>query len=190
MVEESDSDLVACIRQGNLDAFERLYHRHKRVIFRAALAMTGDRGLAEEVLQDTFVRMYQHIHTLHGDPSLAPWLYRVAMNLCHSRLRRKRGWLVSLEDLVALPRALWAASPEDTHHAHEQTNTLATAVARLPTKQRAVVVLYYLEEFSLEEIAYILQCPVGTVKSRLHGARQTLAAALGAAPLLGALQPA
>lgn len=193
MVDGTDYELVTRVRQGDLCAFETLYHRHKRAVYRTALAITGDPVLSEEILQDTFLRVHRHIQDLNGQPSLAPWLYRVAVNLCYSRLRRKRARTVSLEDLPLLPRSLLGASPEEGHYARESRSHLFAEIERLPFKQRAVLVLYYLQGFSLEEIAYMLDCPVGTVKSRLHHARQALAAALepglATAPLALAPQP-
>jgi RNA polymerase sigma-70 factor, ECF subfamily len=188
MADDTDTRLVTRIRQGDRDAFESLYERHKRAVYRTALAITSEPNLAEEVLQDTFLRTHQHIHELNGDPSLAPWLYRVAVNLCYSRLRlrRRQRIAVSLEDLPVLPLHLCSRSAEEQHNVAEGKNQLMAEIERLPFKHRAVIVLHYLQGFSLDEIAYVMDCPVGTCKSRLHHARQALAQALGPASVVAA----
>jgi RNA polymerase sigma-70 factor (ECF subfamily) len=170
----ADADLVAALRAGDSTAFEALYDKYKAQIFRSALAITGDRRSAEEVLQDTFVQAYTHAGSIDDRVSIAPWLHRIAINLSANRRARKRLTLVPLDSLTYRLFANDDDAPDRLAERNELRRVVQRAVAELDFKHRAVIVLFYLQDFSLKEIAYILDCPVGTVKSRLHYACQTL----------------
>jgi len=169
-----DAELVLRIRDGDLVAFEVLYHKYKRQLYQTALAITGDRGAAEEILQDCFVRAYGAMDRVDVNLTLSPWLHRIVVNLSYNWTNRNRQWAVSLEavldGLIASPNA----SPEYTAEGHAVSEIVREAIASLHFKQRVVVVLFYLQGFSSPEIAYILDCPIGTIKSRLHYACKTL----------------
>jgi RNA polymerase sigma-70 factor (ECF subfamily) len=172
----SDSEIIAQAQAGDLRAFETLYRKHEHQVYRTALAILSNSQAAEEVLQDCFLRAYKHLHRLNGEPSVSPWLHRVAVNLCYSRLRRNYlcQVTVSLESLSNCLFPSLGPSPEESTQHSETSAAIQSGIASLDFKHRSVVVLYYLQEFSLEEVAYILDCPVGTVKSRLHYARKEL----------------
>jgi RNA polymerase sigma-70 factor (ECF subfamily) len=169
-----DGELVPRIRDGDLDAFETLYRKYKDELYRTASAITRDRGAAEELLQDCFLRAYDHMDRVDGYSSLRPWLHRIIVNLSYNWAAKKRLRLISIEDvfdrLLIVPRG----SPERAFEREELLQVVDEAVRSLSMPQRAVVVLFYLQGFSLAEIAYVLDCPVGTVKSRLHSARKAL----------------
>ncbi len=169
-----DGELVPRIQDGDLGAFEALYRKYKDELYRTALAITRDRGVAEELLQDCFLRAYDHIDSVHGYSSLRPWLHRIIVNLSCGWAARKGPRLVSLEEvfdrLLSVPRS----SPERALERQEVIQVVDEAIRALGMPQRVVVVLFYLQGLSLAEIAYVLDCPVGTVKSRLHHARKTL----------------
>ncbi|MBI3979262.1 MAG: RNA polymerase sigma factor [Chloroflexi bacterium] len=170
----TDGDLVARIRRGDADGYGELYERYKGPIFRTALAMTRDRGLAEEVLQDCFLRAFAAIDRAQEDVSLGPWLQRIAMNLALNVLGRKRLSLVPIEMIGdGLPSAE-RTSPESVAANGELRQVVRAAIGELSPDHRAVVVLYYLHGYGLAEVAGILDCPVGTVKSRLHYATRWL----------------
>jgi len=169
-----DGQLISQIRKGNILALEVLYEKYKGQVYRTALAITRDRGAAEDILQDCFLKVYTHVDKLDGSLPLSPWLYRVAVNLSYNWANASRRWLIPLEGvidhLVAGPRTL----PESTFERGEVQHVIQKAIASLSFEHRVVIVLFYLDGFSLNEIAYILDCPVGTVKSRLHYARRNL----------------
>lgn len=169
-----DGELVARIREGDLDAFETLYRKYKDELYRTALAITRDRGAAEELLQDCFLRAYDHMDRVDGYASLRPWLHRIVVNLSYNWSAKRRLRLISIEDvfdrLLMVPRT----SPERAFEREELLQVVDEALRSLSMRQRVVVVLFYLQGFSLAEIAYVLDCPVGTVKSRLHNARRVL----------------
>jgi RNA polymerase sigma-70 factor (ECF subfamily) len=168
-----DAGLVSRICAGDLGAFELLYRKYKSRLYRTALAVTGDRGAAEEILQDAFVRAYAAMGRADGSVSLSPWLHRIVVNLSCNWIKRNRQWLLTLDtwlDRLAVP----AVSPEYAAETIELGEIVREALAGLGFNQRAVLVLFYMQGFNLSEIAYILDCPVGTVKSRLHYACKTL----------------
>ena len=175
-ISSSDAELITQAQAGNLVAFELLYRKHERQVYRTALAILGNTQAAEEVLQDCFLRTYKHLLRLNGDPSISPWLHRVAINLCYSRLRHNylTRITVSLESLSSSLFPAPGPSPEESTCQTELQTAIQRGIASLSLSHRAVIVLHYLQGFSLEEIAYILDCPIGTVKSRLFHARRML----------------
>ncbi|HID87770.1 MAG TPA: sigma-70 family RNA polymerase sigma factor [Anaerolineae bacterium] len=174
MSASEDAQLVAQIKAGDLKAFEALYHKYKGPIFRTALAITRDQGAAEDVLQDCFLRVYLHIHKVDGSVPLSPWLHRIAVNLSYNWAAKQRLRWIPLEEVMDRLRASSPLSPERTAERVELQQIVQEAINSLDFKQRVVLILFYLQGFSLAEIAYILDCPVGTVKSRLHYGRENL----------------
>lgn len=169
-----DADLIERVRKGELEAFEALYNKYRREVFQTALAITRDRQAAEEILQDCFVRAYKHIDRLDGSGSIAPWLHRVTVNLCYTWISRRRPFALPIEEMLDRITAPSRVSPEHQTERHQFQEAVREAIDSLGSKHRAVIVLHYLHGFSLAEIAYILDCPVGTVKSRLHYACKKL----------------
>ncbi|MBI3286998.1 MAG: sigma-70 family RNA polymerase sigma factor [Chloroflexi bacterium] len=175
-----DADLVSRTLAGDLDAFEALYNKYKRSLYRTALAITEDDGAADEILQDCFLRAYAHLPRLDLSTPLAAWLHRIAINLSYNRVAQRRLWSVSLDQIIDRLGAGSIPSPEQALERSELRERVRRAIHALGFEQRVVVLLYYLQGFSLAEIAYILDCPLGTVKSRLHHARRKLRRELGA----------
>ena len=166
-------ELIARAKQGDARAFEALYHFHKTPIFRTALAISGDSHLAEEILQEVFIRAHKNLQRMHDDTSLAPWLYRVTVNLTYDLTARRKRRQTLREKLPEwLPQPL--KSPETHLEYQELQSMVLQAINQLEIKQRTVLVLFYLQDFSMGEIADITDVPVGTVKSRLHYARRNL----------------
>jgi len=170
-----DADLIRRMAElDDVDAFAVLFERHRVSVYRAALALTGDPGASEEVVQDTFGRAYIHRRRLRTDVSPLPWLHKVALNLCYSRLARRRLRSEPVTDLVAERMADVTAGPAANAEWSELRVIVREGIAGLSEKHRAVVVLYYLEGRSLQETADVLGLPLGTVKSRIHHALRDL----------------
>lgn len=169
-----DADLLRRVQADDLDAFEQFFARYRTPIYRTAYGLTGDRQAAEEVLQDTFARAYQRRHTLRLDVSPLPWLHRVSLNLCYSRLSRRRLDTAPIDDNAE--RVVADDKPLPAEHAEraELREIVRDGIAGLPEKHQSVVVLYYLQRMSLQETAEILDIQLGTVKSRLHYALRNL----------------
>jgi RNA polymerase sigma-70 factor (ECF subfamily) len=179
-VAQDDTSLVHRTQQGDMAAFEALFHKYQGAIYRTAYAITRDAGAAEEVLQDCFYKTYLNILKITGEGSLSPWLHRVAVNLSCNALKKRRVWLEPLESVAEYFFAETHQSPEHLAERTELQGTMREVINTLSLKHRIVVTLHYLQDFSLPEIAYILDLPVGTVKSRLHHARKELRSKLEA----------
>jgi RNA polymerase sigma-70 factor (ECF subfamily) len=171
---DEDAQLVARIRGGDLCAFEALYHKYKRSLYHTALAITGNVGAAEEALQDCFVRAYAALDRVDATEPLSPWLHRIIVNVSYNWIARTQRWPLALDAFVDRLLTGPASCPEHYAETSEMRSIVREAVAALGVKQRSVVVLFYFQGFSLAETAYILDCPIGTVKSRLHRASQVL----------------
>ena len=175
-----DSELIPRVQRGDLAAFEALYDRYKGQVYRAALAITRDQGAAEDILQECFLRVYAHIDRIDVARPLSPWIHRVAVNLSYNWVTKRRRWFPSLGEVIEQFVGDHHDSPEHVVEREELQRIVQEAIHSLSFAQRVVVILFYLNGFSLEEIAYILDCPVGTVKSRLYYGRQNLKRRLGA----------
>jgi RNA polymerase sigma-70 factor (ECF subfamily) len=166
--------LIRRIRADDIDAFEVFFDRHRSLIFRTAYGLTGDRTAAEEILQDTFIRAYRHRSTLRDDISPVPWLHRVALNLCYTRLGRRRLDTAPIDETAAGELRDHALEPPDWAIREELRRTIRRGIAELAPKHQGVIVLYYLHGLSLQETAKVLDVALGTVKSRLHYALHAL----------------
>jgi RNA polymerase sigma-70 factor, ECF subfamily len=176
--QDLDAELLRRVQADDLDAFEEFFARYRASIYRTAYGLTGDRQAAEEILQDTFARAYQRRHTLHSDVSPLPWLHRVSLNLCYSRLSRRRVATNPIDDVTESSRADDGPLPADRAEQAELRRIVRDGIAALPEKHRSVIVLYYLQRLSLQETSEVLGIQLGTVKSRLHYALRGLRAHL------------
>ncbi|MEK6207665.1 MAG: sigma-70 family RNA polymerase sigma factor [Chloroflexota bacterium] len=181
----TDHELVYAARDGETAAFDALFYKYRDGIFRLGLAITKDPSSAEEIVVDTFARAHRALARLEPDSSLRPWLYRVAVNLSYNRRPRKGVVLSSLDDAVDEALANEDGSPSYQAEQAELRRLVLGAVEELGPKHRLVVVLHYLNGLNLAEIAEVMDCPVGTVKSRLHYALRRLRTHLAAHPELG-----
>ena len=168
-------DEAALIRRaaaGDEPAFEALVRRHAEAILAVARARTADRALAEEILQDTFVRLFRHLPRFRGESSLRTWLVRVALNLVIDSKRRD---LRRFE--VALPEHEPPSTDEGAEHARirlQEAARVRAAIARLSEPLRLAVTLRYDAGLGYGEIGRVLDVPIGTVASRLAAALRQL----------------
>jgi RNA polymerase sigma-70 factor (ECF subfamily) len=173
-VDNADGHLVVRIRDGDIEALGELYERYKAPMYRTALAITRDAKAAEDILQEAFLRVYTYSHTIDETVPLGPWLYRVTVNFAYTWIRQVKRRLQSFQDVLDR----WASSaqwhPEVITEEEEWRQVLQQAIDTLPDRHRVVIILHYLEGLSLKEIAYVIGAPEGTVKSRLHYARESL----------------
>jgi RNA polymerase sigma-70 factor (ECF subfamily) len=174
VVTQQPDPLVARMRSGDPDAFEEFFAAYERPVYMTALAITRDPFLAEEILQDCFVKAYRNRHRLRTDRSPLPWLHRVTTNLCYSRIARRRVMIEPLTSLISNLVADLTSRPEEVVESREIIEVLQRAIDALPPKQQTAVILYYLHGYSLAEAAEIAGCNVGTMKSRVHYALKAL----------------
>ena len=168
------NDLVERMQSGDLDAFEEFFNSYKRPVYQTALAITRDPFLAEEVLQDCFVKAYRVRERLDPMRSPLPWLQRVTINLCYSRVSRRKAMAEPLTSLITNLVVDLAARPDQVVESREVLDVLQRGIDALPPKQQTAIILYYLHGYSLAEAAEIADCNVGTMKSRLHYALKAL----------------
>ena len=175
-----DNELIPRVRRGDLAAFEALYDKYKGQVYRTALAIIRDKSAAEDILQECFLRVYAHIDKIDISRPLSPWIHRIAVNLSYNWVTKRQRWFPLLGEVVDQFVGDHHGSPEHILEREELQRIVQEAIHSLSFAQRVVIILFYLNGFSLEEIAYILDCPVGTVKSRLYYGRQNLKRKLGA----------
>lgn len=181
--QERDDVLLKRSARGDEDAFTQLYRRYQAQIYRFALRMTGHAWAAEEIVQDVFMTLIREPRKF--DPARGPlgaFLYGIGRNRVMKHLeRRPRELSLELPDREGETQSLEVAderTPGDWAEARERCELVRSAVLSLPTEFRETVVLCELEELSYEDAARILECPVGTVRSRLHRGRALLLAKL------------
>lgn len=175
MTDRCNRELIVELQAGNLDVLGLLYDRHRHMVYHTALAIVGDREVASDLLQDVFLRLYYYADHIDVERPLEPWLYRMTVNLSNTWVKRHQRGLRILEDMATY---LQVRSSEVTPHelveVKDEWEQVQRALSDLPLPQRVVVVLYYLNGFSLQEISNTLDVPVGTVKSRLYYGRRML----------------
>lgn len=188
----SDRDLVARSRGGDRGAFDQLVGRYERQVFNTAYRLSGSHDDAADIAQEAFVRAWNNLKSFRGEAAFSTWVFRIVTNVFldeRKRVRARREHR-SLDDVLpgsgpngtnasgegAMVRQ-WedpAPSPQDRIEQQERLSILERAISELPEAQRAMVVLYHTQGRSYDEIAEILNLPMGTVKSRLNRARLAL----------------
>ena len=180
--EFDEAGLVAQAQQGGVEAFSELVTRYEGNIFRLARHITQNPEDAEDVLQETFLKAYEHLGDFQGNSKFYTWLVRIAVNQSLMKLRkRKTDASVSLDDPfdtgeenLTREIAVWEPNPEQTYSREEIRAILEKAVESLPATFRAVFALRDIEELSTEETAAMLNLSIPAVKSRLLRARLRL----------------
>lgn len=179
-----EAPLVAKARQGDAQAFSTLVAAYERRIFRVAKNITDNEQDAEDVLQETFLKAYEHLNDFQGNSKFYTWLVRIAVNEALMKLRkRKTDRSVPLDETIApsgpeeTPAreiAVWAENPEQQYSREELAEILDNAVKSLAPEYRAVFTLRDVDELSTEETAEALNLSISAVKSRLLRARLQL----------------
>ena len=185
-VSPGDGELVLRARQGDRQAFRELVERYQRKVAALAVGMLRNREDALDVVQDTFTKAYQSLDRFKGDSSFYTWVYRIAVNLCIDHQRREARYVPLGVDADDANDETVAVTSEDLErnepfeHARSQEIgvRLAHAIEELTPEHRAVILLREVDGLSYEEISQVLDCPKGTVMSRLHYARRQLQARL------------
>ncbi len=184
LTHDPDLDIVrlAQRRATRRTAMGVLYERFRDRIFNIGYRIVGNEEDARDVLQDVFVLLFRKIHRFRARARFASWIYRVTVNLSLDRLRRKRNspvLAVSSDLLESSARELLLSAPE--HHAglRDLEEHVQKALQTLSPRLRAVTVLRYIQGLSYQEIAEVMECSLGTVKSRLNRAHARMRLALG-----------
>lgn len=196
--ELSDPELLEAHREGDPDAFGVLFTRNRDRLWAVALRTTGNREDAADALQDAMISAFRRAADFRGDALVTTWLHRIVVNASLDRLRRNKVRAAQplpddLDEYAArgavLAGADPAGDPEGQALARDRRTAVLAALDRLPPDQKAAVVLVDVEGYPVEEVARILDCPTGTVKSRCSRGRARLAAMLGESGITGTPQP-
>lgn len=170
MTEEA---LVRRLKEGDRTSFDLLYERYKNMALRTAYLITGNLSDSEDVVQDTFVKVWLHCRELKNEDGFKAWMMQILVRTAYKSAKKKSRELPDEEILQKVDKSRDISFTEDMI-AREEAERIAGAVRALPVKQRTVVTLYYYQECSVSEIAAMLGVFEGTVKSRLHTARKSL----------------
>jgi RNA polymerase sigma-70 factor (ECF subfamily) len=177
----SDAECVRRIQRGETETFEILVRRHEKAIFNVVYRMLGDYDDAAETAQEVFLSAYRAIGQFRGDANFSTWLYRIALN--HASTRRKstssrQRRLVPIDDTELVDDV--ELGPAETLEKKEIRQRVQRALKELQPEDAMVILLRDLQDIAYEDVARVLNIPIGTVKSRLHRARQALKARLTA----------
>jgi RNA polymerase sigma-70 factor, ECF subfamily len=171
-----EQEIRACLDQKRYqDAFDRLLPEFQNKVFRLAFAMLADTGLAEDIAQEVFVRIWKALPGFRGQSSLSTWIYAITRNVCLTALKVGSAKKESSLEEPSVARAAEKSGIEPA--AHGGIDVLRH-LQELPEKYQQVLRLFYLEEKSYEEVSELLDWPMGTVKTNLHRARKELADAV------------
>ena len=178
MTEASLAELISRGKAGDPAALEAIYARFKGVVFSLAWRQTGDRAAAEDILQDTFIKVLTHLGDVRNEATFPAWVYRIAVNTCYSHLRGRQ----SRENRTVALSRVEGRREEAVYDSHETSlsGPLEQAIARLPGKLRMVFLLHDVQGFKHAEIAGLLGVSTGTSKSQLFKARQRMRESLKA----------
>lgn len=174
--------LVARCKRGERGAFDDLIRRYEKKVYNFAFRLSGNYDEANDVASETFVRVYNALHNFRGDSSFITWLFRITTNVYLDERKRKRARpYESLDEMIELDETTVVRqiedptpTPAESVEKQESSDILQQAINSLPDYQRMMIVLYHTENRSYEEIAEVLELPIGTVKSRLNRARLSL----------------
>jgi len=171
--EEIVSDVLARARAGDPDAFHAVFDRFAKPVLSFTYSLIGNRAVAEELTQETFVRVHRRLASLHSDAQLSTWIFGIARNVVRESYRKKyrRQQRVVLEEGESVDLEDSASRPDERLIAEELQRTIRSALARLPADHRLVFVLKVINRMNYREIASITGSSVGKLKTDLHRAR-------------------
>jgi RNA polymerase sigma-70 factor (ECF subfamily) len=178
------ADLIARAQNGEEEAFEALFHAHKRRVYNLCLRMIGNSAEAEELTQEAFLQVFRKIHTFRGDSAFSTWLHRLTVNVVLMRLRKKAPKEIPIEsddqDEQSQRPPVQYGAPDLMLAGSVDRVCLKRAVEKLPPGYKDVFMLHDVLGCEHHEIAAMLECSIGNSKSQLHKARMRLRTLLGA----------
>ena len=169
----SDNELMLRVRDGETARLGMLFERHHKKLFNYFLYTIGRRHLAEDMVQEVFVRILKYGHTFRGDGGFEPWVFRIAKNVQVEFFQQQKPGPTT-EEVEYIDDLAEGPLPPDLAETSEQVEILWTAMKRLPVEKRELLVLARLKLLKQEQIAAILGCKVGALKVRIHRALKEL----------------
>ena len=168
-----DAELVRLCQDGDMTAFEQLFHRHQSRVYSVASRMMSNPEDALDMTQEIFLRAYQKINKFKFTSAFSAWLYRLATNLCIDELRKRKRSANTMPLAEAISQSD-GNTPEDDAISRDREQLIWQAINSLKEKERAIIILRDIEGLSYKEIAEVFGCSLGRVKSRIYEARQKL----------------
>ncbi len=173
VVAEREQLPVLQARAGEPAAWDTLFHRYQLPLYVYVFELVRDELASLDLVQETFIAAVRHIGGLRDDGRFGSWLFGIAHQKCIQRWRKQNREEILCEEIAKSPDE-FENSPDNLLIRQEQEAEFVNLLNRLPLPQRSVLLLHFVEDFSLEEIARITNTPLGTVKSRLHYAKKSL----------------
>ena len=176
----NDEELVEKVKNGDIDAFEEVIAKYEKRVFSLIYNMLKNDNDIEDIAQEVFVKVYRNIHKFKGNSSLYTWIYRITTNLCLDYMKKQKSVIYIDEKLQLDDGEVEFQIPceeklqDELYEEKEIKRKLEKCIAKLPDKQRVMIVLRDIKGFSYEEISDILEMKLGTVKSQINRARLKL----------------
>ncbi len=172
---DKDSELVALVGQGNHNAFRELLNRHQNSVYQLAFRFLCDPNEAEDITQETFLRLFRTAAQYHPKASLRTFLFRIAKNLCIDFVRKKRP-----DTMEELPEIIQQETPLDRLEQAQSMDILVRCIDNLPANQKMAIVLRHTSGLRYQEIAEVMDTSVSAVESLLVRAKKNLRKSMGA----------
>ncbi|MCX7842764.1 MAG: sigma-70 family RNA polymerase sigma factor [Clostridia bacterium] len=181
-MSDSERLLLEKAKNGDVEAFEKLIEGSQKRVFNVALRMLGNHDDASEISQEVFIKVFKSIGSFKGNSSFSTWIYKITVNLCLDELRkRKNSRVISLDETIKIKDEEVRMQIEDDGPSPDVEvekrairQVVTQAIEKLSDEHKVVVILRDIQGFSYDEIAKLINCPEGTVKSRINRARQSL----------------
>lgn len=173
MLEKKKSDYIEVNFSNKEDTIEWLMNEYGKSVVRLAFTFVKKEQIAEDIAQEVFIRCYQNLETFRNESSYKTWIYRITVNLCKDRLRSWSFRNIVLTEFFS-KNSINNTTPESELLHMERKTDLSMKVLSLPIKYREVIILYYYEELSYNQITDLLDISIQTLKSRLHRGRSYL----------------
>lgn len=176
----NDHELITKIKNGDQNAFRQLFEQYQHPVYNICYRMTGNREETEDITQDVFIKIFHAIGKFRGEAKLSSWIYRIVVNTCLKRERRKKleSW-ISLEFLFQEKEQFQpespAESPDQQIEIAEKEQIVQKAIQSLPARQKTALILHHYENLSYQEIAAIIETSLSAVESVLYRAKENLA---------------
>lgn len=176
-----DENLVQRCQEGDLDAFDQIVEEYSQKVYNLTYRMIGNPADASDLSQEVFVRVYRSLNNFRGESSFSTWLYRIATNVCLDEIRRRnRKSAIPLKQRICIDDEQcrdipdWSTVPETIVQSKELQEEIQGMINSLNPEYRLVIILRDIQGYSYAEIGEIINCSIGTVKSRLSRARKSL----------------
>lgn len=171
-----DQHYIDLIKKGNLNAFTHLVNRYKDMVFTLSLKMVNNKEEAEEIAQDTFIKVFNSLHKFKGDSKFSTWIYRITYNTCLDRIRKnKKEKTVSYIEDFSEHQTKAIETIFDSIDENERNKAIEDCLKELPPEDAFILILYYFDDKSIDEISKVINASVDNIKVKLFRIRKKVA---------------